>query len=76
MARLELAKGGVIPMHTHPAASEILLVVHGRITAGFISSSANTVYEKTLKRGDVTVFPQGLLHFQVNSGKNGSLGFR
>lgn len=75
MARLDLAAGGVIPMHTHPAASEILLVLQGCITAGFISSSANNVYVKTLQKGDIMVFPQGLLHFQVNSGKNGALGF-
>ncbi|TXG68376.1 hypothetical protein EZV62_003311 [Acer yangbiense] len=72
-ARLDLAPGGVIPMHTHPAASEILFVVKGRIKAGFISSSANTVYVKTLKRGDVMVFPQGLLHFQINAGKYSAL---
>ncbi|KAJ9190391.1 hypothetical protein P3X46_001602 [Hevea brasiliensis] len=67
-ARLDLAPGGVIPIHTHPAASEILFVVYGKITAGFISSSANKVYVKTLKKGDVMIFPQGLLHFQINAG--------
>nr|GEW89200.1 auxin-binding protein ABP19a-like [Tanacetum cinerariifolium] len=39
----------------------------GVIKAGFISS-ANTVYIKTLKKGDIMVFPQGLLHFQLNAG--------
>lgn len=68
IARLDLAPGGVIPLHTHPSASEILFVVQGKITAGFISSSANTPYVKTLNKGDVMVFPQGLLHFQINAG--------
>ncbi|KAJ4717796.1 putative Auxin-binding protein ABP19a [Melia azedarach] len=72
LARLDLAPGGVIPMHTHPAASEIIFVLKGKITAGFISS-ANNVYFKTLKKGEVMVFPQGLLHFQINAGKYGSL---
>ncbi|KAG8643240.1 auxin-binding protein ABP19a [Manihot esculenta] len=67
-ARLDLAPGGVVPMHTHPAASEILFVASGKITAGFISSSANTAYVKTLNKGDVMIFPQGLLHFQINAG--------
>ncbi|GAB4853725.1 Auxin-binding protein ABP19a [Ancistrocladus abbreviatus] len=67
MARLDLAVGGVVPMHTHPGASELLIVIQGTICAGFISS-ANTVYLKTLKRGDIMVFPQGLLHFQINGG--------
>ena len=61
-------------MHTHPAGSEILLVVEGVICAGFVSS-ANTVYFKTLNKGDIMIFPQGLLHFQINSGKTAALGF-
>ncbi|KAK8498424.1 hypothetical protein V6N13_105039 [Hibiscus sabdariffa] len=71
-ARLDLAPGGVVPMHTHPAATELLYVVHGRITAGFISSS-NAVYLKRLRRGDIMVFPRGLLHFQINAGKRPAL---
>ncbi|XP_021902948.1 germin-like protein subfamily 3 member 1 [Carica papaya] len=71
-ARLDLTVGGVIPMHTHPAASEILYVVEGSIKAGFVSS-ANTPYIETLKEGDVMVFPQGLLHFQLNAGKSKAL---
>ncbi|EYU28339.1 hypothetical protein ABFS82_12G127800 [Erythranthe guttata] len=69
IARLDLAPGGVIPLHTHPAGSEILVVIQGTITAGLISSFENKVYIKTLNKGDVMVFPQGLLHFQINSGK-------
>ncbi|NBH68746.1 cupin domain-containing protein, partial [Bacteroides sartorii] len=75
LARLDLAVGGVIPMHTHPGASEVLVVIQGTICAGFISSSANTVYFKTLNKGDIMVFPQGLLHFQINSGKGPALAF-
>ncbi|KAJ9691943.1 hypothetical protein PVL29_011178 [Vitis rotundifolia] len=67
MARLDLSLGGVIPMHSHPGSSEVLLVTQGSIIAGFISSN-NIVYTKTLKKGDIMVFPKGLLHFQVNSG--------
>ncbi|KAJ3677100.1 hypothetical protein LUZ60_002824 [Juncus effusus] len=74
-ARLDLAPGGVIPMHTHPGATEILFVVHGYISAGFISSSANTVYTKTLKKGDIMIFPQGLLHYQINAGKSNAIAF-
>ncbi|KAM7258723.1 hypothetical protein ACFE04_014464 [Oxalis oulophora] len=73
-ARLDLAVGGVIPMHTHPAASEVLIVIEGTIKAGFISS-ANAVYVKTLFKGDVMVFPKGLLHFQINSGSVPAIAF-
>ncbi|THG01155.1 auxin-binding protein ABP20-like [Camellia sinensis] len=68
MARLDLAVGGVVPIHTHRGGSEIIFVVEGTICAGFISSSTNTAYFKTLHKGDVMVFPQGLLHFQFNTG--------
>ncbi|KAK0571722.1 hypothetical protein LWI29_020520 [Acer saccharum] len=74
MARLDLAAGGVIPMHTHPGGSEVLVVVQGSICAGFISS-ANAVYFKSLKKGDIMVFPQGLLHFQINAGGSPALAF-
>ncbi|KAK7342779.1 hypothetical protein VNO80_25735 [Phaseolus coccineus] len=67
VARLDLAKGGFVPLHSHTASSEILIMVKGEITAGFITPAAT--YQKTLKPGDIMVFPQGLLHFQVKSGK-------
>ena len=74
MARLDLAIDGVVPMHTHPGASEILIVIQGSICAGFISS-ANKVYFKSLKKGDIMVFPQGVLHFQINAGETQALAF-
>ncbi|BAT98299.1 Auxin-binding protein [Vigna angularis] len=67
-ARLDIAKGGSIPMHTHPGATELLILAEGQITAGFMTPFH--LYSKTLKPGDVMVFPQGQLHFQVNSGND------
>ncbi|XP_027069108.1 auxin-binding protein ABP20-like [Coffea arabica] len=75
IARLDFAVGGVIPFHTHPGGSEILVVIQGQLCAGFISSLENKVYFKTLVKGDVMVFPRGLLHFQFNSGKSPALAF-
>ena len=74
LARLDLAPSGVVPFHTHPGGSEVLLVVQGTITAAFVST-ANTVYLKTLKKGDIMVFPQGLLHFQVNAGGTPAIAY-
>ncbi|XP_004296080.1 PREDICTED: auxin-binding protein ABP19b-like isoform X1 [Fragaria vesca subsp. vesca] len=68
MARVDVAAGGVIPLHIHPGANEVLFVAEGTLDAGFISSDRNTVYVKTIKKGDIIVFPRGLLHFQVNVG--------
>lgn len=73
-ARLDLGPAGVIPLHSHPGASELLIVTQGHITAGFVSS-ANTVYIKTLKKGELMVFPQGLLHFQATAGKRKAVAF-
>ncbi|WOL20202.1 hypothetical protein Cni_G29005 [Canna indica] len=67
VARLDIAPGGVVPLHTHPGASELLVVTQGVIYAGFVDT-ANNVYVATLKKGEVMVFPQGLLHFQINAG--------
>ncbi|KAJ4954988.1 hypothetical protein NE237_011771 [Protea cynaroides] len=75
MARLDLAIGGVVPLHIHSGASEVIIVEQGTILAGFISAAANTVYMKTLNKGDIMVFPQGLLHFEVNTGWNSAIIF-
>ncbi|KAG2380016.1 Auxin-binding protein [Vigna angularis] len=48
-------------------------VFSGQITAGFMTPFH--LYMKTLKPGDVMVFPQGQLHFQVNSGKGKATAF-
>ncbi|GMI92661.1 ARABIDOPSIS THALIANA GERMIN 3, germin 3, GERMIN-LIKE PROTEIN 3 [Hibiscus trionum] len=61
-------------MHTHPEATEIFVVIQGTICAGFISST-NKVYIKTLKEGDVMVFPRGLMHFLTNVGESQALAF-
>lgn len=77
MARLDLqARGGVIPIHTHPRASEMLILVDGEdFVAGFISQTSNVVYVTKLKKGDCMVFPRGLLHFQINYGDTQALAF-
>ncbi|KAF8092189.1 hypothetical protein N665_0422s0018 [Sinapis alba] len=74
MVRIDLAAGGVVPLHIHRGASEILVVIEGTIRAGIISS-ANKVYLNTLQKGEVMVFPQGLLHFMLNNGTGPALAF-
>jgi len=49
-------------------------VLQGQILAGFISSG-NIVYQKVLKKGELTVFPQGLLHFEIAIGNRKALAF-
>ncbi|KAL5771826.1 hypothetical protein ACOSP7_011437 [Xanthoceras sorbifolium] len=69
MGRVDLDIRGVIPPHYHPRASEIITVIQGTIEAGFVTSNPeNRLISKLLKKGDVFVIPQGLVHFQRNIG--------
>ncbi|PNX98306.1 germin-like protein [Trifolium pratense] len=72
-ARIDIGFNGSVPMHTHPGASEILIVFQGQITAGFITPTKLIV--KTLNPGDVFVFPKGLLHFQLNTGVGTAIAY-
>jgi quercetin dioxygenase-like cupin family protein len=74
IGRLDFGVGGVIPLHTHPRASELIVVIEGTLLAGFVSTN-NVAYIKTLYKGDIMVFPQGLLHFQINVGDSNALAF-
>ncbi|KAD6454058.1 hypothetical protein E3N88_08764 [Mikania micrantha] len=67
MARIDFAPMGINPPHTHPRATEILTVIEGRILVGFVTSNPeNRLITKVLEKGDVFVFPEGLIHFQKN----------
>ncbi|CAL5014870.1 unnamed protein product [Urochloa decumbens] len=72
LARIDFVPGGQNPPHTHPRGSEILTVIQGTLLVGFVTSNQllnNTLFTKQLVMGDVFVFPQGLIHFQLNNGK-------
>ncbi|CAN0877962.1 Germin-like protein [Linum grandiflorum] len=68
--RVDLEADGAVHLHSHPYSSEMILVVEGTVTAGFVSGlgTNNTVYVKKLKKWELMVIPQGLVHFQVNTG--------
>ncbi|KAI3979401.1 hypothetical protein MKX01_001593 [Papaver californicum] len=65
--RADLAPGGIIPLHTHPRASEAIFVIKGQVLVGFISTS-NVLYSKVLKVGEMAIIPKGLVHFSKNVG--------
>lgn len=72
LARIDFVPGGQNPPHTHPRGSEILTVIQGTLLVGFVTSNQllnNTLFTMQLNMGDVFVFPQGLIHFQLNNGK-------
>ncbi|XP_027933523.1 putative germin-like protein 2-1 [Vigna unguiculata] len=69
MARIDYAPWGINPPHTHPRATEVLTVLEGTLEVGFITSNPeNRHLRKVLQKGDVFVFPIGLVHYQRNVG--------
>ncbi|MQM11487.1 hypothetical protein Taro_044393 [Colocasia esculenta] len=71
LARIDFAPYGLNPPHTHPRATEILTVLEGTLYVGFVTSNSNDgnkLFTKVLNKGDVFVFPVGLIHFQYNFG--------
>ncbi|KAL2241322.1 germin-like protein subfamily 1 member 13 [Sesamum indicum] len=79
IVRIDFAPNGVNPPHEHPRASEILVVLKGKLYAGFITTNPpnpnhkNKLFAKILKPGDAFVFPKGLIHFQYNVGKTSAV---
>ncbi|RLN03051.1 hypothetical protein C2845_PM13G05410 [Panicum miliaceum] len=67
LARIDYAPLGENPPHSHPRTTEILTVLEGNLYVGFVTSNPNnTLFAKVLNKGDVFVFPKGLIHFQFN----------
>ncbi|KAI3462467.1 hypothetical protein Pfo_019130 [Paulownia fortunei] len=81
LARIDFAPYGLNPPHTHPRASEVLVVLEGTLYVGFVTSNPanpnmkNKLFTKYLYPGDVFVFPQGLIHFQFNVGNTNAVAF-
>ncbi|XP_034706828.1 germin-like protein subfamily 1 member 17 [Vitis riparia] len=69
IVRIDYEPYGQNPPHTHPRATEILTVLEGTLYVGFVTSNPeNRLISKVLNKGDVFVFPIGLIHFQFNVG--------
>jgi quercetin dioxygenase-like cupin family protein len=70
LAHIDYAPLGQNPQHTHPRATEILTVLEGTLYVGIVTSNqadrSNKLFVKVLNKGDVFVFPQGLIHLQFN----------
>ncbi|CAL5340445.1 unnamed protein product [Camellia sinensis] len=74
MARVDYAPLGINPPHIHPRATEILTVIEGSLQVGFVTSNPeNRFITKLLQKGDVFVFPMGLIHFQRNVGHGNAI---
>ena len=71
IARIDFPpNGGLNQPHVHPRATEVLFLVQGTLTVGFVSTAPNnTLFQATLYPGDLFIFPRGLVHFQINLDK-------
>ena len=67
ISRIDFQPNGLNPPHVHPRSSEVFYVVDGTLSVAFVSTDNNyTLYEQTIYKGDVVVFPRGLVHYQIN----------
>ncbi|KAJ0248501.1 germin-like protein subfamily 2 member 5 [Hirschfeldia incana] len=69
MSRIDYAPNGLNPPHIHPRASEIIFVLEGQLYVGFVTTAGKLV-AKYINKGELFVFPKGLLHFQKNIAKS------
>ncbi|XP_050211240.1 germin-like protein subfamily 3 member 2 [Mercurialis annua] len=67
LVRADFEAGGVNVPHFHPRATEIAVVLEGKLYSGFVDTQ-NRVFAKVIEKGEVMVFPKGLVHFQMNVG--------
>eukprot|EP01018_Ginkgo_biloba_P020903 Gb_34489 [translate_table: standard] len=72
LSRIDFAPGGVNPPHAHARATEVLMVREGQLFVGFIDTN-NTLFSQNLTKGDVFVFPRGMVHFQLNLARGNSV---
>jgi quercetin dioxygenase-like cupin family protein len=73
--RFELTPCGANVAHSHPRATELLtLVSGGPLQVGFVDTRG-VFHGDILMPGDVTIFPRGLMHFEINLGTENAVFF-
>ncbi|XP_021908753.1 germin-like protein subfamily 1 member 1 [Carica papaya] len=65
MARVDIEANGLVPPHSHPRASEVIICLEGSVLVGFVDTSARLFTQK-LRVGESFIFPKGLIHFIYN----------
>ncbi|KAJ7149204.1 RmlC-like cupin [Mycena crocata] len=59
---------GVNTPHTHPRATEVNFSVNGTLRTGLLTENGARFIFNDLPPGSMTVFPQGAIHFEMNTG--------
>ena len=57
---------GINLPHVHPRGTELFHVLEGKFLTGFLEENSGRYIEHNVTQGQVTVFPQGLIHFEQN----------
>ena len=74
LVRIDYAPWSINTPHTQPCATKILKVLEGSLEVGFVTSNPqNRLITKVLQKGDVFVFPIGLIHYQRNVGNESAI---
>lgn len=68
IARIDVGPFESVPPHTHPHATELFYVTEGSFYVGFVDST-DKLFATNVTKGDVFVFPKGLLHFALSTSK-------
>ncbi|KAH6812768.1 hypothetical protein C2S51_021786 [Perilla frutescens var. frutescens] len=69
IARVDIAENGFIPPHYEAGSAAIITVLEGSMEVGFVTASPDyRHYSKVVEKGDVFVFPYGLVHYVRNVG--------
>ncbi|KAG8383957.1 hypothetical protein BUALT_Bualt04G0067900 [Buddleja alternifolia] len=81
LVHIDYAPYRLNPPHTHPRATEVLVVLEVTLNVGFVTSNPadpnqnNKRFTKYLNPRDIFVFPEGLTHFQFNVGDKNVVTF-
>ena len=54
--------------HIHPRATELFFVVEGQFQTGFVEENGGRLILNNVSKGQLTFFPEGLIHFEQNLG--------
>ncbi|ANB15793.1 spherulin-1A [Sugiyamaella lignohabitans] len=66
MFLFQLGPCGMVLPHSHPRASEFIVVTEGKISTQFLTETGSDVFSNTLKQYQSTIFPVGSLHVELN----------
>ncbi|XLR48035.1 hypothetical protein HN51_032258 [Arachis hypogaea] len=74
ISRIDIEVDGMVNLHNHPRATEMIYVNQGVLAAAFLDTQ-NQFFQKSLRAGDVFVIPKGLFHFFLNRGSAAAVIF-